>query len=55
MQQAELCLIEIRDTLADLINHLDADPPKDHREYIAKKTWLMARWRDISLLRVQVA
>ena len=55
MQQVELRLTQIRDTLADAINRLDADPPKDNREYVIKKTCLMAGWREISLLRVQVA
>jgi len=55
VQQAESFLTQIRDTLADMINRLDADPPKDNWEYIAKKTLLMARWRDISFIGVQVA
>lgn len=48
-------VIQIRAAVANEINHLDADPPEDNREFTAKKIWLMAKWRDLSILRVQIA
>ena len=48
-------LVNSRDAVAEEINRLDADPPVSREEFIAVKTWLMNRWRDLSILRLQVA
>jgi hypothetical protein len=46
---------QARDAVAHEINRLDADPPEDEQEFNSAKTWLMAMWRELSILRVQIA
>jgi len=48
-------LVQTRDAVAAEINRLDADPQKSNDEFIATKIRLMNTWRDLSILRVQVA
>lgn len=48
-------LINARDAVAEEINQLDANPPQNQEEFIAIKTTLMNRWRDLSIARVRVA
>ena len=44
-----------RDAVAEMINRIEADPPGIPEEYVSTKTRLMNGWRDLSILRVQVA
>ena len=48
-------LVNSRDAVAQEINRLDANPPESRGEFIAVKIWLMNHWRDLSILRMQVA
>jgi hypothetical protein len=48
-------LVNSRDAVAEEMIRLDANPPESREEFITVKIWLMNRWRDLSILRVQVA
>lgn len=55
IKQLHDALVEARDAIAGQINHLDTEPPKTEEEYLAYKTQLMSLWRDLSIMRVQLA
>jgi hypothetical protein len=47
-------LIEMRDETAHEINRLDEAPPASEEEYLAEKTRLMSRWRDLGIMAIQM-
>lgn len=48
-------LLNSRDAVAEEIIRLDANPPESREEFTAVKIWLMNCWRDLSILRLQIA
>jgi hypothetical protein len=47
-------LIEMRDETAREINGLDEARPTSEEEYLAEKTRLMSRWRDLGIMAIQM-
>lgn len=45
--------IQMRDEAAVEINRLDEEPPSSQQEYLAEKSPLMSRWRDLSIMALQ--